>query len=223
MLKLNNLVKKGISALLIGTVAISFTACSSKKAASQEYGQPAIYWYNKIAKDIAFGDLEAADDTYISLESEHKNSPLLPTALQILANAHIDNEEYELANFYLDEYTKKFGVSKSIDYIRYLKIKANFLAFSSQFREQDLITKTQKEIDEFIVKFPNSPYMPLVGTINARLAMAKATFDKEIADLYVRIDKPKAAKYYEDKVKENWVNPKEINEVEVPWYRALFE
>lgn len=215
--------KLGLTLLIAGGISLNFTACSSKKAKSQEYGQPAIYWYNKITKDIAFGDLESADDTYISLESEHKNSPLLPTALQILANAHIEAEEYELANFYLDEYTKRFVVSKSIDYIRYLKIKANFLSFSSQFREQDLITKTQKEIEEFKIKFPDSPYMPLVGTINARLAMAKASFDKEIADLYTRVDKPKAAEYYNKKVSDNWVDVKEIEEVDVPWYRALFE
>ena len=223
MIKLNSILKKSLNLALIGGLVITITSCSSKKAASQEYGQPAIYWYNKITKEIAFGDLEAADDTYISLESEHKNSPLLPTALQILANAHIDEEEYALANFYLDEYTKKFAVSKSIDYIRYLKIKANFLSFASQFREQNLITDTQKEIEDFRIKFPNSPYMPLVGTIDARLAMAKASFDKEIADLYTRVDKPKAAEYYNNKVSQNWVDVKEIKDVEVPWYRALFE
>jgi outer membrane protein assembly factor BamD len=222
MIKLNTIVKKSLQLVIIGGLVISFTSCSSKKG-PKEYGQPAIYWYNKIANEIATGDLEAADDTYISLESEHKNSPLLSTALQILVNAHIDEEEYALANFYIDEYTKKFAVSKSVDYFRYLKIKANFLAFSSQFREQNLITETQKEINEFIVKFPNSPYMPLVGTINARLAMAKASFDKEIADLYKRIDKPKAAEFYDNKVAENWINPKEIKEVDVPWYRSLFE
>ncbi|WP_428023502.1 outer membrane protein assembly factor BamD [Arcobacter sp.] len=222
MLKLNTLIKKSLSLVMIGGLAFTLTSCSSKKG-PKEYGQPAIYWYNKIASEIANADLEGADDSYISLESEHKNSPLLATALQILVNAHIEKEEYELANFYIDEYTKKFAVSKSIDYFRYLKIKANFLAFSSQFREQNLITQTQKDIDEFMVKFPNSPYMPLVGTINARLAMAKASFDKEIADLYKRIDKPKAAEYYEEKVAKNWVDPKEIKEVNVPWYRYIFE
>ena len=38
----------------------------------------------------------------------------------------MDEEEYALANFYLDEYIKRFSLSKDIDYVRYLKIKANF-------------------------------------------------------------------------------------------------
>ena len=60
----------------------------------------------KMIKQIANNDLDKADDTYTSLESEHRNSPLLETSLLILINAHMDEEEYALSNFYLDEYTK---------------------------------------------------------------------------------------------------------------------
>ncbi len=59
--------------------------------------------------------------------------------------------------------------------------------------------------------------------MSARLYMAKANLDKEIADLYSRLDKPEAAKYYNEKVKKSWVNPKEIEPVEVPFYRYPFE
>ena len=53
--------------------------------------------------------------------------------------------------------------------------------------------------------------------------MAKASMDNEIAELYIRRDKEMAAAFYEQKVKESWVNPAEIEPVKVPWYRALFE
>ncbi len=65
--------------------------------------------------------------------------------------------------------------------------------------------------------------MPLVNTMSARLYMAKASLDKEIADLYKRLDKPKASEYYNEKVKESWVNPEEIKPVELPFYRYPFE
>ena len=65
--------------------------------------------------------------------------------------------------------------------------------------------------------------MPLVDTINARLSMAKASVDNEIAKLYAKQDKEKAAAFYEQKVKEAWINPSEIEPVSVPWYRWLFE
>lgn len=207
--------------LLIACATFVFTACSSKT--EEEYNKPANYWYNKMMKQISDGDLDEADDTYSSLESEHRNSPFIPSAMLILVNAHIDQEEYALANFYLDEYIKRFGLSKDIDYARYLKIKANFLGFKYQFRDQQLIEETLKEVESFKTKYPSSPYMPLVDTISSRLYMGKASMDKEIAELYERKDKELGARFYEQKVKESWVNPAEIEPVKVPWYRSLFE
>ncbi len=223
MIKINKRMRLGINALLIGSSALFFSACSQKSEKIQEYNKPAIYWYNKIVKEIAWGDIDAADDTYTSLQSEHKNSPLIATSLQILANAHIDEEQYLLANYYLDEYTKRFALSKNIDYVRYLKIKANFLSIPDRFREQELVTQTINQSNNFIKNYPNSPYLPLVYTINARLFMAKASLDKEISELYVRLDKPKAAEFYDEKVKKNWVDKNEIEPVELPWYRSIFE
>ncbi|BAK72596.1 MAG: outer membrane protein assembly factor BamD [Arcobacter sp.] len=213
-LKLKNL-------LLITCAVFVLTACSSKE--EEEYNKPALYWYNKMMKQISSGDLDKADDTYTSLESEHRNSPFIPSAILILVNAHIDEEEYALANFYLDEYIKRFGLSKDIDYARYLKIKANFLGFKYQFRDQQLIDDTLTQIQDFKVKYKNSPYMPLVDTINSRLYMAKASLDNEISELYIRRDKEAAAAFYEQKVKESWVNPAEIEPVKVPFYRSIFE
>ena len=95
------------SLLFILSLAIFFQACSSKKITV--YNQSASYWYNEMITSINQGDLDAADDTYTSLNSEHRNSPLIPTSLVILANAHVEDEEYELANYYLDEYLKRFA------------------------------------------------------------------------------------------------------------------
>jgi len=212
---------KNIASIL--AIVVLFSACSDKKERFQEYDKPALYWYNKMVSQISTGYLEEADDTYTSLESEHRNSPLLPTALLILANGHIDEEEYLLANFYLDEYIKRYAFSKNIDYVRYLKIKANFLGFSYELRDQMLVENTIKDIEEFKQSFPKSPYMPLVNTMNARLYMAKAALDQEIANLYKKIDKPKAAEYYNEKVKESWVKPEEIKPVDVPFYRSIFQ
>lgn len=207
--------------LLLASVFV-FTACSSKNEVA-EYNKPALYWYNKMLTQIANGNLDEADDTYTSLESEHRNSPLIATSLLILVNGHIDDEEYSLANFYLDEYIKRFALSKNIDYARYLKIKANFLGFTYQLRNQELIESTIKEIADFKTKYTRSPYMPLVDTMNARLYMAKASLDLSIAKLYEKKDKKEAAAFYNKKVKESWVNPNEIEAVDVPYYRAIFE
>ncbi|MFY9075929.1 outer membrane protein assembly factor BamD [Malaciobacter mytili] len=215
-LKLKNL-------LLLCSVGVMLASCSSKKEGIQEYDRPALYWYNKMTKQIADYDLESADDTFTSLESEHRNSPLLPTSLIILANAHMEEEQYALANFYLDEYIKRYTISKEIDYVRFLKIKANFMGFTYQLRDQQLLDNTIADIKVFKTTYPQSPYMPLVDTIDSRIHMAKANLDKEIADLYKRLGKDKAAKIYEEKAKNTWDKPEDIKDVDVPFYRAIFE
>jgi len=197
-----------------------FTGCASKE---EEYNKPAVYWYNKMIKQISSYQLDKADDTYTSLESEHRNSPLLPSALMIIGNAHMEDEEYAMANYYFDDYLKKFGLKGDVDYIRFLKIKSNFLAFKNQFREQDLLAKTLKDTDVFIKKYPKSEYIYLVHTIKSRLLMAKAVFDKEISELYYRVDKPKAQKYYEAKAQKTWKELDTIEKINVPWYRWIFE
>ncbi len=209
--------------LLLCTVGLMLASCSSKKEVAQEYDRPALYWYNKMTKQIANYDLESADDTFTSLESEHRNSPLIPTSLIILANAHMEEEQYALANFYLDEYIKRYTISKDIDYVRFLKIKANFMGFTYQLRDQQLLDDTIAEIKAFKTNYSQSSYIPLVETINSRIHMAKASLDKEIADLYRRLGKDKAAKIYEEKAKNTWLRSEDIKEVDVPFYRAIFE
>ena len=211
-----------LSILVLIPILISiFAGCTSKE--EQEYNKPAVYWYNKMIKQISTYQLDQADDTYTSLESEHRNSPLLPSAIMIIATAHMEDEEYQMANYYFDEYLKRFALKGDADYIRFLKIKSNFMAFKNQFREQDLLEKTLNETDAFIKKYQDSQYIYLVQTIKARLLMAKALFDKEIAELYTRIEKPKAQVHYEEKAKQNWKNLDSIEKVNVPWYRWIFE
>ena len=74
--------------------------------------------------------MDKADSYYISLKSEHMRSPLMPTAILMLAHAHMNDEKYRLANFYLDEYSKRYGEGHNREYIEYLKIKASFLGRS---------------------------------------------------------------------------------------------
>jgi len=213
--------KKIINILCIASLVYIFTGCASKE--QEEYNKPAVYWYNKMINQISNYQLDAADDTFTSLESEHRNSPLIPSAIMIIAISHMEDEAYTLANYYFDEYLKKYSLKKNADYIRYLKIKSNFLAFKNQFRDQELLTKTINETDLFIEEYKNSQYIHLVNNIKSRLLMAKAMFDKEISDLYSRVDKPKAQAFYAKRASENWKNIQEIEKVDVPWYRAIFE
>ena len=141
----------------------------------------------------------------------------------IIAITHMDEEEYELAVYYFDDYIKRFESDSLQDYVRFLKIKAKFLAFKQQFREQKLIDSTLLDIEQFIVTYPKSSYIYLVKTMQSRLHMAKATLDIEIAGLYDRKDKPKAVEFYKQKAKKSWNELDTIEDVSVSWYRYIFE
>ncbi|SFP06230.1 outer membrane protein assembly factor BamD [Hydrogenimonas thermophila] len=183
--------------LIFGSVVIFNNGCSSK--VEQEYEKPAIYWYQKLIRSVSSGNLEKADSYFTSLESEHISSPLIPEAMLILVQAHMDSEEYLLANFYLDEYIKRYGNRQNKEFAQYLKIKAAFLGLNSPRCDQKLILDTLKKAQSYIEKYPNGIYTPYVHTIQVRLEMTEYMMNESIAKLYKRRDKDKASKIYEEK------------------------
>ncbi|WP_458699548.1 outer membrane protein assembly factor BamD [Sulfurospirillum sp. 1307] len=207
---------------LMVALTFLFIGCADKNS-KEVYNKPAIYWYEQIVKNIKDFDLEEADKNYTSLVSEHISSPLLPEAMIILAQAHMQEEEYLLANFYLDEYIKRFGNSKNSEYARFMKIKANFESFPNPNRNQQLLLDTIAQTKEFIDRYPNSQYRPMVETMYVKMKLGEHFMAKNIADLYVRVDKPKAAKKYQEEFDKSPLKDANMIKPHIPWYRSWFE
>ena len=141
-------------ATLIFAVLIFFAGCSGKQ--DEIYNKPAEFWYEQIIYDIKDSDLEAADKHFASMSAEHVSSPLVEQAMMILAQAHAQVEEYILANFYFDEYIKRYSDGSRMEYIKYLKIKANFDSFAQPARNQQLLLDTIEETKVFLQEYPDS-------------------------------------------------------------------
>ncbi|EHY1194952.1 outer membrane protein assembly factor BamD [Campylobacter coli] len=201
---------------------ILFSACSTKSDEGL-YNLSASEWYKQIIKDLQDKDLEKADDHYNGMASEHIADPLLETTQIILAQAHMDEEEYQLAEFYLDEYNKKFGNSRNADYIRYLKIKAKFDAFAVPNRNQALMLESQKEIDSFLNDYPYTEYEPLVQTMLTKFNLAVFYLNDTIQDLYERTGHTQSAEIYQERLQESEFYQQSIIKPELPWYRSIFE
>ncbi|TKX33109.1 outer membrane protein assembly factor BamD [Campylobacter aviculae] len=212
--------KKNIFFLIL--LGILINACSTKSNEGL-YNLTASEWYQQIIKDLQDKDLEKADEHYNGMASEHIASPLLETTLIILAQAHIDEEEYQLAEFYLDEYNKKFGSSRNADYIRYLKIKAKFDAFAVPNRNQALMLESQKEIGAFLQDYPYTEYEPLVQTMLTKFNLAVFYLNDTIRDLYNRTGRIESADVYQQKLQESEFYKQNIIKPELPWYRSVFE
>ena len=211
-----------ISHLLVASALIVLVSgCASKT--KEVFNMPATYWYEQIAKEIKAQDLEKADSFYTSLVSEHVASPLLPEAMMMLANAHMQEEEYLLANFYLDEYLKRYGSKANADHVRYLKLKANYEAFPNPNRNQQLLLDTIFQTKEFIARYPNSKFKPLAQTMLVRLELGEYFLNQNIKDLYKRTDKESASKRYDEKLKNSSFGESKMVEPHIPWYRSLFE
>ena len=185
----------------------------SKDSQVNEFNKPAIYWYEHIAKSIDNSNIDKADNYYISLKSEHMQSPLMQTAMMMLANAHMDKEEYKLANFYLEEYAKRYGDSRNKEYIDYLKLKSSFLGIKDVFKDQQLIIDTIDKALVYSQNYPNSDYIPLVDSILIRLYMSQYMLNENIALLYDRVGKPKAAQIYREKNKNSII---QMSDIKVP-------
>lgn len=180
--------------------AFLFVGCSKDEEVA-EFNKPALYWYQQMADSITRGSLDKADAYYISLKSEHMRSPLMPTSLMMLAHAHMNKEEYLLANYYLDEYNKRFGESDSREYTDFMKLKAAFLGVKDVYKDQKLIIDSIDDAKKYIYRYPGSPYISLVNTLLIRLHMSQYLLNENIASLYDRTGKEGAAKIYREKNK----------------------
>ncbi|HFQ61613.1 MAG TPA: outer membrane protein assembly factor BamD [Epsilonproteobacteria bacterium] len=187
------------SILISMTLAFLFVGCASSTDDIEEFNKPALYWYKKIGKSISDNNMDKADAYYISLKSEHMRSPLMPTAIMMLAHAHMNNEKYLLANYYLDEYNKRYGESENREYTDFMKLKASFLGVKDVYKDQKLIMDSIAKAKTYIYRYPGSEYAPLVNTLLIRLHMSQYLLNENIAALYDRTGKPEAAKIYREK------------------------
>jgi len=215
--------KINIKSLFIAiSMGLLLLGCSNKDAVN-EYDKPALTWYQDIVKEIATGNLDKADNLYISLKSEHSRSPLLPTATMLLANAHMEDQAYIMADYYLDEYLKKYASGSNIEQAKFLKIKAAFLGIKDINKEQKLMLDTLVDIDKFVKSYPNSSYLPVVNTVKVRLQMSQYLLNENIASLYARLDKEKAVEIYKKKNANSPLNMTDIQAPEIGFIDAIFK
>lgn len=214
--------KLSIKIASVFATIVMLGGCSEKY--TELYNLTPDQWYSEIISDIKNSDLESADKHYISMSSEHVASPLLEQILLILAQAHANDEEYLMANFYLDEYIKRYGDNGSkTEFAQYLKIKANFDSFAQPNRNQKLMQDSVAEIEKFLYAYPNTRYRPLIETMLTKFNLAIYQLNAQIAELYKKTGREESASIYEQKVETSPLNDANVISPELPWYRKLFE
>lgn len=196
-----------------------FSGCAEKKM----FNQSDQFWYKEILNALSRNDVDSADSSYISLESEHIRSPILKEATLLMVQAYIKREEYQLADYYLDKYLRQFGRGSEREYIDFLRIKAKYFSFQNPKRDQKLINETLELITQFREDFSESSYSPYIESMRTRLLLSKESLNRDIIALYGRLDKPKAVEFYKQKSKTDWYSSDEIAEPKSFFIKALFE
>jgi len=141
----------------------------------------------------------------------------------ILANAHMEDQAYIMADYYLDEYLKKYANGSRVEQAKFLKIKAAFLGIKDVNKEQQLMLNTLVEADKFVKSYPNSIYLPVVSTVKVRLHMSQYLLNENIASLYDRLGKDKAKEIYENKNVHSPLNMADIKAPEIGFIDAILK
>ena len=113
------------------------------------------------------------------------------------------------------------GLSNTI--LLYLKIKANFDSFSKPNRNQKLIKDSILQIDEFLKNYPNTQYRPLMETMLVKFKLAEYYLDRDIYELYNKLDRSDSAAIYQDKIDNSPLNDINSTKAKLPWYMRPFE
>ena len=205
---------------LLAAFLLFLTGCSKD---IEEYNKTAACWYKRMIESVSNGNLDKADNYYSSLQSEHIGSPLLPEATMIMAQSHLQYEEYLLAEHFLNEYIKRYATPGELEYSEFLKIKAKYMALPNPRRDQGLINEAIFSGNNFKSKYPHSIYYPIVDTMVTRLVLARTSLNESIALLYERLDKPMGAEQYRNVRRENWIDWDDVEKADVAWYKEVFE
>ncbi|TLD97861.1 outer membrane protein assembly factor BamD [Helicobacter jaachi] len=196
-----------------------FFGCAKKEV---EYNKPAAYWYESIIKEINFGNLEGADGYFSSLQSEHINSPLVPEAMFILGQAHMEKDEYILAAFYFDEYLKRYSSLANQDYVRFLKILTNFYGFKNYSKDQEFIAQSIADTQSFLQAYPKSRYKPYVEYIYLKFQLGQIELNRSIANVYKRQGKIAAQEEYLSRIDGDLYDNLKPRPSHIPWYVRIF-
>ena len=172
--------------------------------------------------EIAFGNLEKADDHFTYLQSEHINSPLLPEAMLILGSAHIEDGEYLLGTFYFDEYIKRYGNISNVEYLAYLRNMASFGVFRKQSKEQDFFHNTIDEMERFLDRYKSGRYVPYIEDVYVRFLLGQDELNHDIARIYERRGKPLASQHYKDMKNIEIDESVKLKPSYMPWYIKIF-
>jgi outer membrane protein assembly factor BamD len=148
---------------------------------------------------IRAGHLARADEWYASYRSEHEESRGIPTAIVMLAQAHLRAREYLLTRFYLNEYRRDFPSGQERAGVEYLGLRSLYLQYRSM-QDDRIGAAFYAQAKAYRQIFPHSSYRAKVRKLEREMHRIQNKRYRDLARYYARIGKAKAAAIYQAKI-----------------------
>jgi len=195
--------RKYLSAVIYLMSILLLSSCATTTVLDDEIVQhhdKTVSTYKKeIQSAISTKNLILADKRYLSMRGDYPESKLLPTVMLDLALAHMEHKEYLLSSYYCDSYIKDYPYSKKIDYAEFLKVKGVYLQFVAISGDHEISSRMHKQSRRFVKRFKKSKYRAEVKKMIKHYNTLSKKRNEEIALMYERTGKTKAAAYYRKK------------------------
>ena len=119
----------------------------------------------------------------------------------------MQNKEYILANFYLQE---ALSIDSNDEFAKFLLIKNQFLAALENQRDVNYMQKALKALELNRNLVYSDDYVILANSMLTRVKLDMLYKNREIGSLYQKLNKTNAAKLYLERAKELGIDSKEI-------------
>ncbi len=197
-------------------LALIFMAgCSKNPEINKDY-KTSLENHQHIKQDIIDNSLDKADNDFMSLEADFPTSMYIKSDLLSLFLAHLNNQDFELTKFYLNQYEKRYASIQEIPWCEYQKIKINFSKYQNAYTNQKELLDLISQCKLFKSTYPKSIFMPEVNTIYIKAVLTKQYLNDKIKKLYIKLGEKKASQKFKADIPKDSIPP------HIPWYKKLF-
>jgi len=196
-------VYKIIYIFIISTILILLSSCANSNLPKKSNN---ISKLDTIYELINSSSLDKAGELYVELK-DSEDQPAIKRASSALAIAHIGKEEYILANFYLQE---ALATDSSDEFLKFLLVKNQFLSANLHSRDQSYMKRALGALEANRYLVIDSDYQILSNTMLTKVKLDMAWNNREVGNLYKRMNKPDAYKLYTQKIENLGFNIEDI-------------
>jgi outer membrane protein assembly factor BamD len=143
--------------------------------------------------------LELEDEKFVSIRRRNSEDAILPEFTLELAEKHLNQEEYVLAQYYVKVYLRDYRSDGQLERAWLLGLLSLFEKLKLTESQDTLLQEILRVGSNFENTFPKSPYLKHIKKIVDESIRIEYKRNNDIANYYEKIGKPQSAAFYRAK------------------------